>query len=80
MMVKSPIVEGYRSLYKAKKQPSTGQITVVRTSWNKHDNTFTFNNSVELRVALSPFFEHLGIEVILQELDGSGSADFVIST
>ncbi len=79
-MVISPTVEGRRSLYKAKKQPSTGQITVVRTpSRNGFDNTFTFNNSIELRVALSPFFEHLEIEVILEDLADSGSADFVIS-
>ena len=75
-------VKTHGSLFHATRDPLSGEITVVRATQTRNgfENAFAFSNSVELRVALSPFFEHEDIESILQRIANSGSVDFVIST
>jgi hypothetical protein len=66
--------------FHAEQDPSSGEITVVRTpARDGLENTFTFNNSIELRVSLSLHYGHEYIDSILRKLMELGSADFMIS-
>jgi hypothetical protein len=62
-------------------QDSSGRITIIRTPpCDGINNTFTFNNGIEIRTALSSSYEQADIDRLLQELADSGSADFWIQT
>jgi hypothetical protein len=65
--------------FRAVQDPASSKITIVRSpAHDGIDDTFSFNNSAEMRTTLISKYEQPGVNSILQELADSGSADFLI--